>query len=188
MTNNGNGLVVWEGLPVARSLDEFAAGVRRIATFQKQFKWRLAEWLHKNEEAHGDKIWQWVDELGYSHPQISNMLWVYRTIGDQYDAKADLTFDTWRELASLTREQRKGILQADKKISRDEIRAMTHKNGAAPSEPTPLIDALLLVGKLLSLEAKGEDVADRLSPALDELIAEAIQKKAKIDERNERRV
>ena len=42
MSTNG-AVQVWEGMPVARSLDEFAAGVRRICNFKREFEFRLGD-------------------------------------------------------------------------------------------------------------------------------------------------
>jgi hypothetical protein len=68
-------------------------------------------------------------------------------------------------------------------MKRAEIRALavngqvSHESGPA----NPLVDALLLVGKLLSRESKGEDVAELLAPALDDLIRLSMKRLASLE-------
>lgn len=195
MSQNG-AVAVWEGMPVARSLDEFAAGVRRICNFKREFEFRLGQWLVENQNIHGDLIWQWADELPYTHSQLSNFMWVYRSIGDQYTPEIPWTW--WQSMAAIPEAERDPIISRAlaKTIDRDGIRALAQmltngaKNGAnqAVDEPNPLVDALLLVGRLLSRESKGEDVAELLAPALDSLIAESMGKLARICRKTESEV
>ena len=187
---SSNGVQVWEGMPVAKSLEEFAAGVRRISNFKREFEFRLGQWLVQNRNKHGDLIWQWADELPYTHSQLSNFMWVAQSIGDQYTPEIPWTW--WQSMAAIPADEREPIIDRakNKTISRDQIRDIANGNGhhVQHSEPTPLIDALVLVGKLLSREAKGENVDVWLTPALDELIAESMSKLARISRKPESEV
>lgn len=173
----------------AKTLEEFAAACRRIRHFNREYKWRLGEWLVLHEEMFGDRIYQYCDDLAMSKQDVLNCMSIYRRIGNQWTP--EIGWSLWQALAPLEPEQREPFIERAKNnaggISRDEIRrfvaASRNGNGLTSHEispSNPLIDALLTVGKLLSREAKGEDVTELLRPALDELIAEAMAKLARI--------
>lgn len=179
-----NGVVVtgWDGLPVARSLDEFAAGVRKIRTLIVEWEFRLGEWLNKNKEMHGDLIWQWVDELPYTHAQISNFMWVAKEIGDQYTP--EIRWSWWQSMAAIPAEERDPVitLALAGKIDREGIRALGHRNGSAGLKtqtaaiPTARDLAAENFGLAMAVCAKlmkyGDE--DNLKEALDDLIAKAM--------------
>jgi hypothetical protein len=185
----GNSVQVWDGMPVARSLDEFAAGVRRIKNFVLEWEFRLGEWLNANKAIHHDLIWQWVDELPYTHAQISNFMWVAKEIGDQYTP--EIKWSWWQSIAGLPEEKRSECITRalGKTIDREGIRALGTKNGSAglktqmaaiPTEreraESDLAKAYVHVGWLQKHWDSGPDYA----AALDELIECAMALREKL--------
>lgn len=186
---SNNGVVAQWDLPSARTLDEFAAGIRRIATFQKQFRWKLGAYLVQAEAIFHERIWQYVDELGYSHAEVSNMMWVYRSIGDQYTPEIPWTY--WQSMASIPAGDRDSIITRAlaNNITRDEIRALVGKNGSAgtATRMAYVPDALcileiavarayLTVGKLIERRERGQLTL----AALDELTDAAMAYREKL--------
>lgn len=177
-------------LPLPRTLDDFAAGIKRIARFHRQFRWRLGEYLVQNEDRFGEAIWQYVDELGMSHGDIANCMSVYRRIGDQYTP--EIKWSLWQALAPLEPKDREPLITRalSGQVTRDEIRAIASSangNGAASSEnvsagiPTQmeaqierLAQAMVTVGRLLRRKSDGADCNEDLKAALEEVTAEIV--------------
>ena len=122
-------------------------------------------------------------------------MWTYRQIGEQYTAEANLSFDMWRELASLKPLDRDPFITralSGDRISRDEIRIKVKDASAAGNGSAGVlgsdsglpdargvalqafVDALAMSGKLAVRFGKGEAVGGLLAEALDELIAKAM--------------
>ena len=190
-------------LPSFRTLDEWSSGLRWLLAFKKNWQWIFGTHMIKGEDRFGEKVWNFVhpDEIHYSPGYLANIMWVCRQIGDQYTPEIP-NWSFWEALAPMTPKQRDPLITRALKngASRDDIRALKARtngnrfesNGNSNAEndlvmrdvSNPLIDALLLVGKLLSREAKGEDVSELLAPALDDLVAEAMAKLARISRKS----
>jgi hypothetical protein len=207
VSQNGNGVVVrGEQLPAFRTIEEWGAGLHWLVKFHREWKWRIAEYLVKGQETFNEQIWQYIDpsELKFKTQQeVSNAIWTFRQIRDQYTPEAELSFDMWRELASLKPAQRDPFITralSGEKIHRDEIRALAAprngfkaigaRNGSDALESTAdavgslpdarglalqaFVDALAVSGKVAVRFGKGEPINGLLADALDELIAKAM--------------
>ena len=178
-------------LPSFRTLDEWASGLRWLLAFKKNWQWIFGTHMIKGEDRFGEKVWNFIhpDEIHYSPNYLANIMSVCRRIGDQYTPEID-NWSFWEALAPMKPAERDPIITRALKdgASRDEIRALkAQTNGNGASEPDgeqpPLIAALILVGKLLSREARGEDVAELLGPALDDLISLSMARLARLQGR-----
>jgi hypothetical protein len=181
--------------PKFRTIEQWGAGLHWLVGVNKNWRWMLGEYLCKGEERYGEKIWQYIDphDIGFgSKQQVSNAMWTFRSIGDQYNPEAGLTFDTWRELASLKPAQRDPFITRalrGEKVHRDEIRAAaaskasSNGNNAQPEKtaPTPpravsvaaegFGEAMVGASKVLRRFMAGEPCNALLRDAGDELVA-----------------
>ena len=183
-------------LPSFRTLDEWASGLRWLLAFKKNWQWIFGTHMIKGEDRFGEKVWNFIhpDEIHYSPGYLANIMSVCRQIGDQYTPEIPV-WSFWEAIAPMTPAARDPIITRALKnggVHRDDIRALKaqgNENGKEAhvdtDQPNPLIDALILVGRLLSRESKGEDVAELLAPALDELIAESMKKLERLNGHNE---
>lgn len=177
-------------LPAFRTIEEWGSGLRWLVGFNKNWRWILGEYLCKGEDIYGEQVWQFIDprDIGFGSRQaVSNAMWTFRAIGNQYNPEAGLTFDTWRELASLEPAQRDPFITralSGETIHRDEIRAARPLKGTISSENG---STSLPTAKEVALEQLGLAMADvaRLfrrkatdqewNDALDELIRRAME-------------
>lgn len=196
-----NGVVVRaDKLPAFRTIEEWGNGLRWLVKFHREWKWRIAEYLVKGQDRFNEQIWQYIDpsELRFKTQQeVSNAIWTYRRIGDQYNAGAELSFDMWRELASLKPKERDPFITRalkGEKVHRDEIRALAASrnggrvNGASrtsdASERLPdALEAMFVVfGEAMATcgAAIRHGNYDALKQSLDDLIAKAMELRAKL--------
>ena len=201
MSSNNGVVVRADRLPTFRTIEEWGAGLKWLVQDWRDRKWRVAEYLVRGDDRFKDLIWQYVDprELKMKTDQeVRNAIWTYRQIGDQYTAEANLSFDMWRELASLKPEQRDPFITRalrDEPIHRDEIRALAASkngskvngagNGSDGSNGLPsakdaafeaLAEAIKQVAYLFRRKAEEEEWRD----ALDVLAERAVALRAKL--------
>lgn len=197
---SSNGVVVrGDRLPAFRTIEEWGSGLRWLVGFNKNWRWILGEYLCKGEDIYGEKVWQFIDprDIGFGSRQaVSNAMWTFRAIGNQYNPEAGLTFDTWRELASLEPAQRDPFITralSGETIHRDEIRALAaSRNVSNGTTARSGLDAAAgtgtsAIGTARDLAAENFGLAmavcaklmkygdeDNLKEGLDDLIAKAM--------------
>ena len=188
MSQNGNGVVVYqERLPNRISWEEWTIRVRNIGTLKRKIAWYIGDLLNYGLDAFGEKAWQEIESMGYSEGALSNFKYVAKKFPPE-ERSSDLPWSTYQAIAPFRKAEREKLIvrALSGELKRADIRALsaeTNGNGhdaVADDVPNRLIDALLLVGKLLSRESKGESVQELLEPALDSLISESMAKLASL--------
>lgn len=188
-----NGLVVL-AVPTRMTFDDWTARVKNVAMMKRKLPFYIGDLVLYGEQTFGEKASQMLNDFGYTNEQLSNYRWVSKKFPPE--ERCDLPWSFHQAAAKLPKRERDKALSAALagEMNRADIRAIAashngngHANQAVGSTD-PLIDALLLVGKLLSRENKGEDVSEVLGPALDELISESMAKLARISIKSEREV
>ena len=186
---SNNGIVVWqERVPARLSWDEWTSRVHNVGMLKKKIAWYIGDLLNYGLDTFGERAWQEIEAMGYSEGALSNFKYVAKKFPPE-ERSGDLPWSTYQAIAGFRKPEREKLVTRALKgeLNRADIRrlaAETNGNGHAEQVsnegPTPLIDALMVVGKLLSREAKGENVSDLLRPALDEMISESMAKLASL--------
>jgi hypothetical protein len=181
-----NGLVVLQ-VPSRLTWEDWCARVKNVATMKKKLYFYIGDLILYGEQVWHEKASQMLNDFGYSAEQLAS----FKSVAKKFppEERCDLPWTYHQAAASLPKRERDKALSAALagEMNRADIRALANGNGhvqqvAGPANP--LIDALLLVGKLLSRENKGEDVSEVLGPALDELISESMAKLARISRKS----
>ena len=189
--SQSNGVAVELAVPNRMSWENWCERVYKARAMKDQWGFYIGDLVLYGEDHFGEKASQMFEEFGYTEKQLNE----YRRIARKFPPE-DRRAVPWSHHQSVFRMPKKERLKALDDaaaglLSRNALRLLA-KNGNGHVEQartiSPLADALVLVGKLLVREDQGENVTELLSPALDELIAESIQKKAKIDEKLGRRI
>jgi len=185
-----NGLVVL-AVPSRMTFDDWTARVKNVAMMKKKLPFYIGDLILMGEATFGEKASQMLNDFGYTNEQLSNFRWVSKKFPPE--ERCDLPWSWHQSAAKLPKRERDKALSAALagEMNRADIRALANGNGhvqQAAGPANPLIDALLLVGKLLSRENKGEDVSEVLGPALDELISESMAKLARISRKSKAEV
>ena len=181
-----NGIIVWaERVPARLSWSELEERVRNVGKLKRALPFYVGDLVLACDE-HGEKGSQLINEFGYSEGALANLRYVAKRFPpDERDS--GLPWSVYQSIAPFDKRTRDRLVNEalDGKITRAGIRALSNGHNARTKEPpaNPLVDALVLVGKLLVREDQGEDVLDLLEPALDELVSEAMGKLAEIGKR-----
>jgi hypothetical protein len=181
---NGNGVIVWaERVPARLSWSELEERVRNVGKLKRALPFYVGDLVLACDE-HGEKGSQLINEFGYSEGALANLRYVSRRFPPDERSVA-VPWSIYQTVAPLDKRTRDKLITQvlSGEIDRAGIRALVRaKNGESDTvgenqtAQPPLVEALILVGKLLSREAGGEDVSDLLAPALDDLISYAMQR------------
>ena len=179
---SNNGIVVWqERVPARLSWDEWTSRVHNVGMLKKKIAWYIGDLLNYGLDTFGERAWQEIEAMGYSEGALSNFKYVAKKFPPE-ERSGDLPWSFYQACAGFPKKEREKLITQGLSgaLNRAGVRALAaaskNGNGTEAAEENPLVNALVLVGKLLSRESKGDDVIALLEPALDTLVVEAMKR------------
>ena len=192
-----NDLVV----PARLSWDAWVGRVHELGTLRKKINWYVGDLLNYGIDTFGEKAWQEIEAAGYSEGALANLKYVAKKFPPD-ERSAELPWSVYQAIAPFHKKDRERLVtQAlSGEINRAGIRALgaAARNGASsdpkvaqispegglPARLDVVLDAFgeAAAGavKLAVRKRRGEPCDGLLADALDDLIAKAMDLKARI--------
>lgn len=176
---------------VSRGWDQWCKRLMELARTGRELKFVIGDHLNRGEELYHDKIWQVLNDTGWSRAYIANVQYVARRI-EPDERKEKIGWTIYQSMAPLEKAERAKVITralSNEGISRDEVRgivAMTHVNGnGKPPErlPTAKEAAEQEFGQAMAVCATLMRHHDdfNLIEALDDLVAKATVLRAMLE-------
>lgn len=114
-----------------RGWNQWVHKLMELARTGRELKFVIGDHLNRGEELYHDRIWQVLNDTGWSRAYIANVQYVARRITPDERTK-EIGWSLYQSMAPLDKQERDKLITralSGEVIHRDEIRAM--RNGAA---------------------------------------------------------
>lgn len=175
----------------SRGWNQWVAKLMELARTGRELKFEIGDHLNRGEELYHDRIWQVLNDTGWSRAYIANVQYVARRIGPDERTK-EIGWSLYQSMAPLDKQERNKLITralSGEVIHRDEIRAMRNGNGVEPQRPQTEMEMLEnnLAHAYVAVSRRLRQRDDQGTVnALDELVDAAMAIRGKISSKLER--